>query len=596
MTYNVALVGNPNCGKTTLFNELTGSKQYVGNWSGVTVEKKLGKIKSSKLDINLIDLPGIYSLSPYSMEEIIARDFIMEEKPDLIINIIDGTNIERNLYLTVQLLELGLPVVIAINMMDDVENKGDKIDCDGLEQDLLVKMVPIIARKNVNLDKLINVCEYMLENNIKGKYAIKYNEPTTKAMEQIYEIVKKYINKNHYGRSYLFYVSKFIEGDEQLEKKIGISSIDKEKIDKIVHNYEKSSEYGDRETIMADARYKFITDVVSKHVKKNNQASHLTFSDKIDMFVTNRFLAIPIFLGVIALVFMITFGKLGSTLKDGVSLFINNFIALPVEKLLILNEAPEWTHGLLIDAVIRGVGAVLEFLPQIVILFLFLSILEDSGYMARAAFIMDRFLTKLGLNGKSFIPMLMGFGCTTPAVMAARTMENEKDKKLTILLVPFMSCGAKLTVYMFLSSIFFPKSQGVVIFSLYFIGLVVAVILGLILKKTLFKDNESNFIMELPPYRWPTLKTMLMHVWEKCKGFLIKAGTIIFSMCILMWILENFNFAFDYVKDSEISMIGYIGKFITPIFKFLGFGQWQASVSLLAGLIAKESVISTKHK
>lgn len=590
MVYNIALVGNPNCGKTTLFNELTGSNQYVGNWSGVTVEKKLGKIKTSKLNINLVDLPGIYSLSPYSMEEIIARDFIIDEKPDLIINIIDGTNIERNLYLTVQLLELCVPVVVAINMMDDVESKGDKIDCEGLEKDLGVKFVPIVARKNKNLDKLIDVCESILisKNKKNFNYKIKYNKDTMQAIENVYSVIDKYINNNS-----LFFITRVIEGDSQLEKKLNISLEDKNKINKIINIYESNYKYGDRETIIADARYKFITEIVSKNIKKNEVRSRLTLSDKIDMFVTNRFLAIPIFLLVISLVFGLTFGRFGSALKEYITVFFDKFIISPLENLLVLNKMPEWTHSLLIDAVIKGVGAVLEFLPQIMILFVFLSILEDTGYMARAAFIMDRFLNKLGLNGKSFIPMLMGFGCTTPAVMAARTMENEKDKKLTILLIPYMSCGAKLTVYMFLANTFFKDSQGFVIFSLYFIGLFIAIILGFVLKNTLFKNNISNFIMELPPYRWPTIKTILIHVWEKCKSFLIKAGTIIFSMCILIWILENFNFCFNYVTDSEKSMIGYIGRFIAPIFAPLGFGQWKACVSLIAGLIAKESVIST---
>ncbi len=591
MTYNVALVGNPNCGKTTLFNELTGSKQYVGNWSGVTVEKKTGKIRNCQLDINLVDLPGIYSLSPYTMEEIIARDFIVDEKPDLVINIIDGTSIERNLYLTVQLLELGVPVVVAINMMDSVENKGDKINCRGLENDLGVKIVPIVARKNINLNELLDVCGEILKNKKDGiiNYNIKYDTETQMAIDNVYDIVYKYIVND--GR--MFYLSKIIEGDKQLEKKLKLSLEDKRKIDSIVEAYEKTNEYGDRETMVADARYRFIIDIVSKNVVKNQKEKNLTLSDKIDMVVTNRFLAIPIFLVVICFVFGLTFGKFGTFLKDSVSVIINNFVSLPLESFLVANDAPQWTHGLLIDAVIKGVGAVLEFLPQIMILFLFLSLLEDSGYMARAAFIMDRFLRRLGLNGKSFIPMLMGFGCTTPAVMAARTMENEKEKKLTIFLIPFMSCGAKLTVYMFFTSIFFKNSQWFVILSLYFIGLAVAIILGLILKKTLFKNNVSNFIMELPPYRLPTIKTILMHMWEKCKGFLIKAGTIIFSMCILIWILQNFDFFFSYVEDNERSMIACFGKVVAPIFEPLGFGKWKAAVSLIAGLISKEAVIST---
>ena len=591
MAYNIALVGNPNCGKTTLFNELTGSNQYVGNWAGVTVEKKIGKVKSSKLRINIVDLPGIYSLYPYTMEEIIARDYIIDEKPDLILNIIDGTNIERNLYLTVQLLELNIPVVVAINMMDDVKAKGDKIDCDSLARDLGIKIVPIVARKRQNLDSLLLVAEEIIEKNISQNHKIRYDYHTTKALKKLEQIVLKYTNDNQY----LFYATKLLEGDTQLEEKLKISYDDITKINQIAISYEDGSKYGDRETMLADSRYKFITSIVSKNVIKNKHGSVLTISDKIDMIVTNRFLAIPVFLLIISLVFKLTFGKFGSTLKSFVEYGIDNFIALPLEKVLLENEMPLWTHQLLVKAIIGGVGAVLEFLPQIMILFLFLSILEDSGYMARTAFIMDRFLRRLGLNGKSFIPMIMGFGCTTPAVMAARTMENEKDKKLTILLIPFMSCGARLTIYMLLTGMFFPNNQGIIIFSLYFIGLIVAVIAGVVLKKTLFKSNKSNFIMELPPYRFPTLKTMLLHMWEKCKGFLIKAGTIIFSMSVLIWVMQKFNFKLQYVANSEESIIGYIGRFIAPIFTPLGFGQWQASVSLITGLVAKESVVSTMN-
>lgn len=591
MVYNVALVGNPNCGKTTLFNKLTGSKQYVGNWSGVTVEKKIGKIKSTKLNINLVDLPGIYSLSPYTMEEIIARDYIIDEKPSLIINIIDGTNIERNMYLTVQLLELGVPVIIAINMMDDVESQGSKIDFEMLEKCLGVRVVPIIARKGENLKSLLSICEEMLTDQQDQVHVVKYDEKTMFAINSIKDILGQCVQK----KDSLFYILKLLEGDPQIEEKLNLSPQDKVKLKNIVNIYEGSSKYGDRETMVADARYKFITDIVSKSIKKKNTETKLTLSDKIDIVVTNRFLAIPIFLMVISIVFGITFGSFGTMLKNYVSFCINKFIALPVSNFLDVNNMPAWTHGLLIDAIIGGVGSVLEFLPQIITLFLFLSILEDSGYMARAAFIMDRFLRRLGLNGKSFIPMLMGFGCTTPAVMAARTLENEDNKKLTILLIPFMSCGAKLTVYMMLTSIFFDQYKGLIVLSLYFIGLFVAIVCALILKNTLFRKSTSNFIMELPPYRFPTLKTIILHVWQKCKGFLIKAGTIIFSMCILIWMMQNFDFFLNYVTNKEESMIGCIGRFIVPIFKPLGFGQWQASVSLIAGLIAKEAVVSTMN-
>lgn len=591
MSYTIALAGNPNCGKTTLFNELTGSNQYVGNWAGVTVEKKEGKTVHNGVELLVNDLPGIYSLSPYTMEEVCARDYIMNDDPDVIIDIVDGTNIERNLYLTIQLMELGRPMIIAMNMMDDVAQKGEHIDCKMLGKLLGVPVIPIVARKGEGLKQLMDEAVRIVTLGEQQHYQIKYDYNTQNALNDILLILLE--NKSTSDHHIQFYASKLLEADSSIADLLKLTDSQRKRIKDVILRYEATSQYGDRDTMLADARYKYITELVGKTVTKNTTPGYLTKSDKIDRIVTNRVLALPIFLLVMFLMFSVVFGPIGEGLKAAVEWLINGLITPAVERILISADAPAWTFSLILDAVIGGVGGILTFLPQIMLLFLFLSILEDSGYMARAAFIMDRLLRKLGLTGKSFIPMLMGFGCTTPAVMAARTMENDKDRKLTIMLTPFMSCGARLPIYALFAGIFFEEHQGLVVFSMYLLGIVVAIVVGLILKHTLFKGNAAPFVMELPTYRMPTLKSTMLHMWDKCKGFLVKAGTVIFSMSILVWIMQNFSFSLNMVEDSSVSMFGQIGAFIAPVFIPLGFGTWQAAVALLSGIVAKEAVVTT---
>lgn len=589
MAHKMALAGNPNCGKTTLFNVLTGSNQYVGNWPGVTVQKKVGKTKIGHSE--LVDLPGIYSLSPYTMEEIVTRDYIINENPEVIINIIDGTNLERNLYLTVQLLELNRPMVIAVNMMDDVEQKGWKLDCDKLSVELGVPVVPITARRGENVETVLKKAEKLAHGKAYCAPKVTYDITTQNALNDVLFILAENTYKKPLPLE--FFAGKLLEGDNQCHEFLDLSKDQLARIEKIIVAYEATSEYGDRESMLADARYQYIEKIAKRSLNKGKDANKLTASDKIDKIVTNRFLAIPIFLAMMLLMFMFTFGPVGSVLSDGVEYIFGNWLMPLVRNLLDMATAPEWAYGLILDAAIGGVSGILVFLPQIAILFLCLSLLEDSGYMARAAFIMDRLLRKLGLSGKSFIPMLMGFGCTTPAVMAARTLENEKDRKLTMMLTPFMSCGARLPIYALFAEVFFEKNQGLVVFSMYILGIVVAIVTGVVLKNTLFRGNVAPFVMELPQYRLPLFKSIAQHVWEKCKGFIIKAGTVIFAMSILVWIFQNFNMSFQMVTDSSQSMLGQFGSMIAPLFTPLGFGTWQATVALLTGLIAKESVVST---
>ncbi|MEG0692457.1 MAG: ferrous iron transport protein B [Oscillospiraceae bacterium] len=589
MAHKMALAGNPNCGKTTLFNVLTGSNQYVGNWPGVTVQKKIGKTKVGHSEI--VDLPGIYSLSPYTMEEIVTRDYIINENPEVIINIIDGTNLERNLYLTVQLIELNRPMVVAVNMMDDVLAKGWKLDCERLSVELGVPVVPITARRGENVDDVLKKAEKLAHGKEYFAPQVTYDNTTQNALNDILMILAE----QNYDKTIplQFFAGKLLEGDNEAEKKLHLTKDQDCRIEKIVQNYEDTSEYGDRESMLADARYKYIEKIAKRCMKKGSDANKLTTSDKIDKLVTNRYLAIPIFLLTMLLMFTLTFGPIGDFFSGLVEYLFRDILVPAVKYGLDTASAPEWTYGLIIDAAIGGVSGILMFLPQITILFLCLSLLEDSGYMARAAFIMDRLLRKLGLSGKSFIPMLMGFGCTTPAIMAARTLENEKDRKLTMMLTPFMSCGARLPIYALFAGIFFTENQGIIVFSMYILGIIVAIVTGVVLKKTLFRGNVAPFVMELPPYRLPLLKSITMHVWEKCKGFIIKAGTVIFSMSILVWIFQNFSPSLQMVTDSSNSMLGQFGSLIAPIFTPLGFGTWQATVALLTGLIAKESVVST---
>ena len=586
MDIKIALAGNPNCGKTTLFNALTGSNQYVGNWAGVTVEKKTGVTKDGK--INIVDLPGIYSLSPYSMEEMVSRDYIIKEKPNAIINIIDGTNFERNLYLTVQLVELGIPMILVINMMDDVKAQGTTIDTCYLSKLLGIPIVPISARKGDNINEVVRQVEYVAKNNIIPP-EINFDVHTQNALNSIFsEIYDK--NKDI---PCAFYSSKILEGDDKVISELKLSDKTLENIEAIAKEYEKTSEYGDRETMLADARYRFIEDVANKCVVKGGNEDKLTTSEKIDLVVTNKFLALPIFLIIMLTIFSLTFGTVGTYLSDLIEHFFSKVLSPAAESFLTKVDSPEWTTSLIINGIINGVGGILTFLPQITILFLCLSILEDSGYMARAAFITDRFLRRLGLSGKSFIPMIMGYGCTTPAVMATRTQENINERRMTILLIPFMSCGAKLPIYALFAGVFFAAYQGLIVFSMYIIGFILAIIVGLILKKTYFKTNQAPFIMELPAYRLPMVSSVCKNTWDKCKGFLVKAGTIIFAMSIIIWLLQSFTPSLEYTSDSSVSLFAYLGGLIVPILKPLGFGNWKTGVSLLSGLVAKEAVVST---
>ncbi len=587
----LALVGNPNCGKTTLFNALTGSNQYVGNWPGVTVEKKEGKASVDGKPVTVVDLPGIYSLSPYSMEEIVARDFIVGEHPDAIINIIDATNIERNLYLTVQLLELERPMVIALNFMDEARRHGDKLECETLSRLLGVPVIPITARSGENIEELLRVAHQQMHVGVTIEPDDLYDDYTHLIHHEVGELI--------HDRAYEIGVPahwasvKLIEGDVLVEQALGLDEDTRGQLEAVCEEYEGAYTLGDRETLIADARYQFIQRVVAQAVQKGRPAGELTLSDKIDAVVTHKWLAVPVFLLMMLVMFSLTFGP-GAFFSDCVEGVVGAFGEWVTGALAAAQVAP-WVASLLVDGVISGVGGVLTFLPQIALLFLFLSFLEDSGYMARAAFIMDRLLRRFGLSGKAFIPMLMGFGCTVPAVMGARTMENEKDRRMTIMLVPFMSCSARLPVYGLIAGAFFAGYAGLVVFSLYVLGLLFAIVSGIILKKTMFKGEPAAFVLELPPYRLPTLKNCLMHVWERVRGFLVKAGTLILAMSVVLWFLQSFgwNGGIVMVEDAAHSFLGAIGGLIAPIFAPLGFGTWQAAVSLLTGLVAKEAVVSS---
>ena len=580
----IALVGNPNCGKTTLFNALTGSNQYVGNWPGVTVEKKEGKAAVDGKAVTIVDLPGIYSLSPYSMEEIVARDFIVQEHPDAIIDIVDATNIERNLYLTAQLLELERPMVIALNFMDEVEKHGDTIDCAQLSDELGVPVVPVTARSGTNIDELLRVAHRQMHVGVTMEPDDLYDGYTHEIHHRVGELIHDYAYQA--GIPAHWASIKLIEGDKLVAGSLKIPSDVMAKVEAVAREYENAYELGDRETLIADSRYQYIQRVVSDSVTKGQRQGGLTLSDKIDSIVTNKYLAIPVFLLTMLCMFALTFGP-GQLLSDGVETLIGHFAGW-VSGLLAAAEVAPWVESLLVDGVISGVGGVLTFLPQIALLFL-----EDSGYMARAAFIMDRLLRKFGLSGKAFIPMLMGFGCTVPAIMGARTMENDKDRKMTMMLVPFMSCSARLPVYGLLTAAFFPDCAGLVVFSLYVIGLVCAILSGILLKKTVFHGDPAAFVLELPPYRLPTLKNIALHVWEKVRGFLVKAGTLILAMSVILWFLQSFGPGFQMAESEADSILGHIGAFLAPLFAPLGFGTWQAAVALLTGLIAKEAVVSS---
>ncbi len=586
----IALAGNPNCGKTTLFNALTGSNQYVGNWPGVTVEKKEGTSHIGDRTVTVVDLPGIYSLSPYSMEEIVARDFIIGEGPDCVIDIVDATNLERNLYLTVQLLELERPTVLALNFMDEVEKRGDRIDAARLSKELGVPVIPITARTGEGIEELMHTAHRQMHLGVTIEPDDLYDDYTHDIHHRMGELLHDYAYAA--GLPAHWASIKLLEGDAIVEKALNLPQEVKGRLDALVAEYENSSDLGDRETLIADSRYQYIQKVVEASVVRGGVPGERTLSEKIDRVVTHRVFAIPLFLCTMLVMFVVTFGPFGSWLSDGVGAGMDA-LSQWLAPTLAGAGVSHVLISLVCDGIIAGVGGVLTFLPQIALLFLFLSFLEDSGYMSRAAFIMDRALRRFGLSGKAFIPMLMGFGCSVPAIMGARTMENEKDRRMTILLVPFMSCSAKLPVYGLISAAFFGPWAGLVVFGLYIVGMIVGILSGLFFKKTLFTGEPAPFVLELPPYRLPSVGNMLTHVWQKVKGFLVKAGTLILLMSMVLWLLQSFDFSLRMVDDPTHSMLGALGGVIAPVFAPCGFGHWQAAVALLTGLIAKEMVVSS---
>ena len=584
-----ALGGNQNCGKTTLFNQLTGSNQHVGNFPGVTVEGKSGIVKGHP-DVKVVDLPGIYSLSPYTAEEIVTRDFLLNEKIDCIINITDATNIERNLYLSLQLMELDIPMVIALNMMDEMRENGNTIKIKQLSEDLGVPVVPLAAVKNEGVDELIETAIHTAQLKQKPAVTDFCSGAVHRAIHSVAHLVEDHADRINVPPR--FAATKLIEGDEPMLNSLCLSDNEKDMLEHIVTEMEAETDT-DREAALADMRYDFIERVCEKSVVKNGESKAHARSIKIDSVLTNRIWAIPIFIGIMGVIFWLTFGVFGAFLSDGFTAIIDSFIGL-IDRGLTSYGINPVVHSLIVDGVCAGVGSVLSFLPTIVVLFFFLSMLEDSGYMARVAFVMDKALRKIGLSGRSFVPMIIGFGCSVPAIMASRTLPSDRDRKMTIMLTPFMSCSAKLPIYTIFVSLFFaPVFRPLAMIGLYVFGMVMGVVVGLILKKTAFHGEPVPFVMELPNYRMPGLKSVGMLIWDKAKDFITKAFTVIFTASVIIWFLQTFDTRFNVVADSADSMLALIGQTLSPIFKPLGFGDWRAATALITGFSAKEAVIST---
>ena len=583
-----ALAGNQNCGKTTLFNQLTGSNQHVGNFPGVTVEQKSGSVRGHR-EVQVVDLPGIYSLSPYTNEEIVTRDFLLQQKPDGIINIVDATNIERNLYLTLQLIELNMPMVLALNMMDEVRANGGTIDIAKLQAELGVPVVPISASKNEGVEELIRTIIATAEARQKPKRLDFCSGAVHRAIHAIAHLVEDHAERIHVPPR--FAATKLVEGDAPMMEALKLSDNEKELLDYSVSEME--AELGtDREAALADMRYTFIEKLCAETVVKSGESKGYLRSVKIDSILTHKYLAIPIFLAIMMLIFWLTFGVIGSALDSLLSLGIDAVTAAADHGLTVYGINPV-VHSLIIDGIFAGVGSVLSFLPTIVVLFFFLSILEDSGYMARVAFVMDKLLRKIGLSGRSFVPMLIGFGCSVPAIMATRTLSSERDRRMTILLTPFMSCSAKLPIYSVFAMTFFPGYSAWIMIALYVSGILAGILSGLLLKGTLFRGKPVPFVMELPNYRFPSAKSVALLMWDKAKDFLTRAFTIIFVATIIIWFLQSFDTRLNVVEDSAQSMLAMIGRWIAPIFAPLGFEDWRVSTALITGFSAKEAVVST---
>lgn len=590
-----ALAGNQNCGKTTLFNRLTGSNQHVGNFPGVTVDRKDGEIKNHA-DTLITDLPGIYSMSPYSNEEIVTRKFLLDEKPKGIINIIDASNIERNLYLTMQLMELNIPMVVALNMMDEVRKNGGSVLVNEMEQLLGVPVIPISAAKNEGIEELtdhaLHIAKYR-ECPGRQDFCISHGTSEQTAVHRCIHAIMHLI-EDHAEAAEIpvrFAASKLIEGDSLVEDKLKLSQNEKEMIEHIIVQMEQERGL-DRAAAIADMRFHFIKSICQQTVIKPSESKEHARSIKIDKILTGKYTAIPSFIAIMGLVFWLTFSVIGKGLSNLLDLGISHLTTL-VDGLLIKANINDVIHSLIIDGIFNGVGSVLNFLPIIVTLFFFLSLLEDSGYMARVAFVMDKLLRKAGLSGRSIVPMLIGFGCTVPGVMASRTLSSERDRKMTILLTPFMSCSAKLPIYGFFAAAFFPNNSAIVMILLYALGIATAVFMAIIMKLSIFKGEPVPFVMELPNYRMPSAKSVCQLLWEKAKDFLQRAFTVIFVATIVIWFLQTFDTKFNLVENSQDSILATIAGFIAPIFKPLGFGDWRISTALITGFMAKESVVST---
>lgn len=595
MGIKIALAGNPNCGKTTLFNDLTGSTQYVGNWPGVTVEKKEGRLSGHK-DVIIQDLPGIYSLSPYTLEEVVSRNYLVNEKPDVILNIIDGTNIERNLYLTTQLVEIGLPVVLAFNMMDVVRKNGDRIDTKKLGKDLGCETIEISALHSENTMQAAELAIKAAEEAKQAEAAGKTKELPhvfTGSVEHAIAHIEESIEGTVDPKNLRWFAVKLFERDTKATEQLHLTSGLLKHIDLHIRDCEKELD-DDAEGIITNQRYTYIQKIVADTVRKKRARSEMSISDKIDRIVTNRILAIPIFAGIMFLVYYFSVTTLGTIVTDWTNdVLFGTWITNGANAGLEALGTPGWLQSLLVDGIIGGVGTVLGFVPQMILLFLCLSILEDSGYMARVAFIMDRIFRRFGLSGKSFIPMLIGTGCGVPAIMASRTIENEKDRRMTILLSTFMPCGAKMEIVAMMTLVCFPGSKFVAP-GMYFLGLGIVVFSGIALKKTkYFSGDPAPFVMELPAYHVPTVKGVLIHVWERTKAFLIKAGTIIFTMCIVIWFLMHFGPTGFLADNVDASFLRYIGEGLAWIFKPLGFGTWQGAVASVSAEVAKEQATAT---
>ena len=585
-----ALVGNQNCGKTTLFNALTGSNQHVGNFPGVTVDQKTGEIRGEK-GCSVVDLPGIYSLRPYTQEEIVSRDYILNQKPDGIINIVDATNIERNLYLTLQLLELRVPMVLALNMMDEVRANGGSIDVRKMSQALGIPVIPITAAKGEGVSELVDQALTVARGKILPKVTDFCSDDSAvhRCIHAVVHLIADHADR--IGVPARFCAAKLIEGGDDLADRLALDQNERELLEHCIVQMETETGL-DRNAALADMRYSFIENVASASVVKCRESREHARSVKMDRLLTGRYTAVPVFLGIMLLTFWLTFDVIGQRLSDWLAVGVDALTAL-VDRGLTAYGINPVVKSLIVDGICSGVGSVLVFLPIIVTLFFFLSILEDTGYMARVAFVMDKPLRKIGLSGRSIVPMLIGFGCSVPAIMATRTVSSDRDRKMTILLTPYMSCSAKISIYAFFTAAFFPRYRALVMIGLYVLGILIGIAAALIMNKTAFRGKPVPFVMELPNYRLPSVKSVALLLWEKAKDFLQRAFTVIFLATIVIWFLQSFDTRLNVVSDSADSLLALIGQVLAPLFAPLGFGDWRCATSLISGFIAKESVVST---